>query len=210
MPMMMNDADAGGTTLAGHIRRCFISLHLGHLAADGIWLADDPESGDQEVTMRSYFAWLASLDWKELGFSGVALALEPADTTGRIHVQGYCEHKQMRFATLGNKFRASAMAFNYVRSSKDAYCYCTGTGVHTDKPALERFLFGDFKLHGDTQKADLKFMVELVIGGASPTSLLREHPYAWCVHRDRLIKLYHDLAQVEARGRLDITRPPRY
>lgn len=196
--------------MSGHIRRCFISMHLGHLSGLGDWLPDDVEQSDQEVVMRAYFGWLRSLDWPSLGFTGVALALEPADTTGRIHVQGYCEHKQMRFTTLGKKFRSSPMAFSYVRSSKDAFDYCTGQGVHRDKPALERFLFGDFKLHGDTQKADLKFMVELVLAGATPTTLLREQPYAWCVHRDRLIKLYQDLEQLEKRGRLDITRPPRY
>lgn len=187
------------------IRRCFISLHRGHLRN---YNADDNE--DAEVQMRGYFQTLTNLDWKALGFTGVALALEPAETTGRVHVQGYCEHKQMRFATLGKKFGASASAFSKVISSRDSFAYCTGTGVHSGKPALARFEWGEFKLHGDTQRADLKLMVELVMQGATPTELLMEYPYAWCVHRDRLIKLIWDLEALEKRGRLDITRPPRY
>jgi hypothetical protein len=192
------------------VRRSFISLHRGHLD-----LHDKDE--DPEVEMRGYFNLLKQFDWKSLGFTGVALALERGTQTDRIHIQGYCEHSQMRFSTLGKKFSASPTAFSVVRDSRGAYDYCTGSGVHADKEGvLDRFVFGTFKLHGDTQKADLKMMVDLVLQGAKPHDLIRHYPYAWCVHRDRLMKFFDDLRNFERFrtkpedmiGAEDTTRPP--
>jgi len=161
--------------------------------------------------MVSFWNRLVGLDLKSLGFTGVALQLERGGETERVHVQGYAEHSQMRLTTLAKKLGVSPTSFSVVRSSKDSYDYCTSSGVHHDKAGVLRaFEWGEFKLHGDTNKADLRMMVDLVLGGASAGDLLKAYPYAWCVHRDRLRKLMLDLNELERRGRLDITRPPRH
>lgn len=171
------------------VRRCFISLHVGHLLPPF-----DESIEDDEVRLRSYFDFLTQyMKWSQRGYTGVALALERGEQ-GRIHIQGYAEHSQKRFSTLEKDFHARNTAFSVVQDSKGAYQYCTGTGVHAGKPALARWEFGDFKLHGDTMKADLKMLVGLVLDGATPQAIFREHPYAWCVHRDRLLKFYEDKA----------------
>jgi len=186
------------------VRRSFLSLHRGHL--------DSHESDeDPEVEMRGYFNLLKQFDWKALGFSGVALALERGTETERIHIQGYLEHSQMRFSTLGKKFSASPTAFSVVRDSRGSYDYCTGSGVHAEKEGvIDRFVFGTFKLHGDTQKADLKMMVDLVLQGASAVQLIKHYPYAWCVHRDRLKKFIKDLRFVDAVESKDPGRVPMF
>lgn len=174
------------------VRRSFISCNLGHLA--GAWrkkLLSNEE--DDEVFMRDFFFFLSNnLNYRQLGFTGVALALELGETTGNIHVQGYVEHTQKRFTTLGKNLSMDPSAFSTVVDSKGAHAYCTGTGVHQGKIALARFEFGEFKLHGDTQKADLKMLVGLALDGAQASDLFREYPYAWCVHRDRMLKFYED------------------
>ena len=185
------------------VRRSFWSIHRGHFTTHDASL-------DAEAEMYAQWNRIISLDFKALGFTGIALALEEGEQLGRMHIQGYAEHSQMRFPTLAKKIGATATAFSVVRESKSSYEYCTGTGVHLEKPALARFEFGVFKLHGDTQKADLRLLTELIMQGATATQLLKEYPYAWCVHRARLIPFIGDLEQLEKRGRLDITRPPRY
>ena len=174
------------------VRRSFISCNIGHLA--GSWRKKlHATEEDDEVFMRDYFYWLTNnLNWKQLGFTGVALALELGETTGNIHVQGYVEHSQKRFTTLGKNLSMDPSAFSTVLDSRGAHAYCTGTGVHVNKEALDRYLFGEFKLHGDTQKADLKMLVGLALDGARASDLFREYPYAWCVHRDRMMKFYED------------------
>ena len=174
------------------VRRSFISCNIGHLA--GSWRKKlHATEEDDEVFMRDYFYWLTNnLNWKQLGFTGVALALELGETTGNIHVQGYVEHSQKRFTTLGKNLSMDPSAFSTVLDSKGAHAYCTGTGVHVNKEALDRYLFGEFRLHGDTQKADLKMLVGLALDGAQASDLFREYPYAWCVHRDRMLKFYED------------------
>ena len=161
--------------------------------------------------MVAFWNRLLGLPWKRLGFTGVAIQLERGSETERMHVQGYAEHGQMRLTTLAKKLGVSPTSFSVVRSSSDSYDYSTSSGVHHDKPGVLRaWEWGEWKLHGDTQKADLRMMVDLVIGGASAGDLLKAYPYAWCVHRDRLRKLMQDLNELEKWGRLDITRPPRH
>lgn len=184
------------------VRRCFISCQAGHVQTH-------TAEWDAEQTIADCYNRLISLNWGELGFSGVALALEAGKVHGGIHIQGYVEHKQMRFSTLSSKLGIMPTAMSIVQNSKGSYEYCTGTGAHSGKEGvLRNFEWGSFKLHGDTQRADLKMMVDLVTQGATATSLCQEFPYAWCVHRDRLIKFMRDLEEIERRGRLDITRPP--
>lgn len=178
--------------MSSMVRRSFISCNIGHVAGPWRKKLHDTEE-DDEVFMRDYFLWLTNnLNWSQLGFTGVALALELGETTGNIHVQGYVEHSQKRFTTLGKNLSMDPSAFSTVMDSKGAYAYCTGTGVHAHKEALDRYLFGEFKLHGDTQKADLKMLVGLALDGAQASDLFREYPYAWCVHRDRMLKFYED------------------
>ena len=174
------------------IRRSFMTINVGHVIARGEYGGDE-DIEDPQVFMRGYFSFLRSLNWEANGFTGVALALEVGDT-GNWHIQGYAEHKQMRFTTLGKKLSCQPTAFRTVISSKDAYDYCTKKGVHANKPGVHGlFEWGEFKLHGDTIKADLKLLVGLALDGATPTQLFREYPYAWCVHRDRMIKFYDDI-----------------
>lgn len=176
------------------IRRCFGTIHQGHLGPQWDGLVRDSQAidSDGEVVMRQYFEFLRKVDWQRKGYTGVVIALERGDKHGRVHIQFYAEHGQKRFRTLANDWDAMPTCFDIVRDSKGAYEYCAGVGRYEDKFALGRYTHGTFKLHGDTQKADLKMMIELVLGGSSPQELFREHPYAWCVHRDRLLKFYED------------------
>lgn len=194
--------------MAQMVRRSFISCNVGHLA--GTWRGVVNETvEDDEVVMRDFFHFLANnLNWKQLGFTGVALALEVGETTGNIHVQGYVEHSQKRFTTLGKNLSMDPSAFSTVVDSKGAFAYCTGTGVHVDKVALERYQYGEFKLHGDTHKADLRMLVGLALDGAKPADLFREYPYAWCVHRDRLLKFYEDQLRWGKLGNRGEGEPP--
>ena len=173
------------------VRRSFISLHIGHLLPP--W---DEYEEDDDIQMKEYFNYLCTnMKWEQRGYTGVALALEAGEQHGRVHIQGYVEHSQKRFSTLGKDFSCRDTAFSVVQDSKGAYEYCTGTGVHAGKPAFARYEFGSFKLHGDTAKADLKMLVGLVLDGATPSAIFKAHPYAWCVHRDRLLKFYEDKAK---------------
>lgn len=175
------------------VRRSFMTINVGHVISRGEYDGEE-DIEDPQVFMRGYFAFLRSLNWETLGFTGVALALEVGDT-GNWHIQGYAEHKQKRFTTLGKNLSCQPTAFRTVISSKDAYDYCTKKGVHANKPGVHGlFEWGEFKLHGDTLKADLKLLVGLALNGASPTQIFREYPYAWCVHRDRMLKFYEDIA----------------
>lgn len=176
------------------VRRSFMSCNRGHVIQRGEYHGEE-DIEDDYVFMHGYFTFLTqSLDFEKNGFTGVALALEKG-STGNWHIQGYLEHKQMRFSTLGKKLSCQPTAFSTVIDSTGSYNYCTGKGVHANKEGVAgRFEWGEFKLHGDTMKADLKMMVGLVIDGATPKQLFFEYPYAWCVHRDRLLKFYEDKA----------------
>ena len=174
--------------MAQMVRRSFCTIWPGHLTGD--WLSSD--ESDDESRLTGYYNFLVkNIIWKQMGFTGVALALERGDDNG-LHIQGYFEHSQKRWTTLGKHLSVQPTAFSTVVDSKGAFQYCTGTGVHTGKPALARFQYGEFKLHGDTAKADLRMLVGLALDGAKPQDLFREHPYAWCVHRDRMMKFYED------------------
>ena len=176
------------------IRRCFGTIHMGHLGPAWDDLVDQGRAINDmgESVMRMYFEFLTKVDWTRKGYTGVQIALETGEQHGRVHIQFYAEHGQKRFRTLANDWDAMPTCFDIVRDSKGAYEYCSGTGRYEGKFALARYTHGTFKLHGDTQKADLKYMIELILGGSSPRELFREHPYAWCVHRDRLLKFYED------------------
>ncbi len=180
------------------VRRSFMSLHAGHINIP----SDELEEEDDEVKIRNYWEIVTRIiDFKSLGFTGVALALERCPKTDRIHIQGYAEHSQKRFTTLGKNFNCQPSVFSVVIDSKGSHDYCRGLGAHADKEGvLARWSFGEFKLHGDTHKADLKMLVGLVLDGATPRNIFTAHPYAWCVHRDRILKFYEDKAKYERKA----------
>lgn len=177
------------------LRRAAITIWPNNL--QGKWRERIPESeavqDGHESLMRSVFNELKHKDWKKHKYTGVALALEVGEKNQGVHIQGYVESSQKRLTTFGREFGCMSMCFEIVRSARGAYQYCTGTGVHKDKFALDRFQFGEFKLHGDDQKADLKMLVNLALEGCTASEIFHEYPYAWCVHRDRMLKFIEDM-----------------
>lgn len=173
------------------LRRCFGTIHGGNLILE-----------EHTKGIRRYFEELQSRLSADGRFTAGAFALEETQS-GNLHVQFYAEHSRMRPATLAAAFSvANEAVFDVVRDAGGSWAYCTGTGTHEGKPALERFEFGTPKLHGDTQRADLKMLVGLVMDGAHPMSILREYPYAYTVHRRRLWDLWRDLSYIEKYGTL--------
>lgn len=172
------------------LRRSTGTVHYGHL---------DPEQyHDIEAYWNDH---IESFDWKGSGITAAAFALEVGTQTQRKHVQFYVEHSRKRPATLAKLFRVSAPeCFRTVIDASGAWAYCTGTGAHEEKPSESRYTFGTPKLHGDTQKADLRMMVGLLLDGAELRELVKSHPYAWCVHRKRLIELDLDLRSIRRTG----------
>ena len=163
------------------VRRSFGTIHAGHL----------PEGKD----LDSYWYLLMKVtNWSERGYTAGAFALERGSETQRRHIQFYVEHSRKRPSTLAKDFGLTTGAvFDRVRDANGSWCYCTGTGHHEGKEAIDRFEFGTPKLHGDTHKADLKLMVSLILDGMSPLEILKEYPYAYTVHRRRIWNLYGDL-----------------
>lgn len=179
---------------APQFRRSFGTIHMGHL----------PE---RFSSLEEYFHNLNPdnevHDWAD--YTAGAFALEEGSVTQRKHIQFYVEHKRKRPATLASDFYLSTGAvFDSVRDAKGSWDYCTGSGAHRDKPALDRFQFGTPKLHGDTQRADLKMLVNLAMDGIQPEELVIAYPYAWAVHRQRMICFYRDWERVQRGHGLDM------
>lgn len=148
----------------------------------------------QESALERLFQYLADgVSWlPSEGIHSGAFALERGEG-GRLHIQFYIECDRKRPATLARIFQVSTPAvFDRVRDAQGAWDYCTGSGIHADKPAEARFHFGVPKLAGSSTKADLKALVDLVIEGDTLNEICKAHPYSYCVHRDRLFKFYHD------------------
>ena len=163
------------------VRRSFGTIHAGHLPED----FDDLDEYWYRLTHEFDFD----------DYTAGAFALEEGSETKRRHIQFYVEHSRKRPSTLAKDFAVTTGAvFDYVRNAQGSWDYCTGTGTHEGKEAIERFHFGTPKLHGDTQKADLKLMVGLILDGATPYEILESHPYAYCVHRQRIWNLWSDLS----------------
>lgn len=179
------------------VRRSFGTIHTGHLPEDFLLSAEKDQPGIASID--AYFEMLKDgWDWE--GYTAGAFALEEGTEKKRRHIQFYVEHSRKRPSTLAKDFALTTGAvFDRVRNAKGSWDYCTGTGTHEDKPALDRFEFGTPKLHGDTQRADLKLMVGLVLDGHTPFDILKEYPYAYCVHRKRVWDFYLDLMDM-ARG----------
>jgi len=173
------------------VRRCCGTIYQGHLR-------------DESLSIEDYFATLERRFVKEPGnwtdYTAGAFALEECPTTGRLHVQFYVEHSRKRFNTLANDFECLPANFEIVRSAKGSWAYCSGTGAHEGKAAISRFEFGVPKLHGEENKADLKMLVGLVMSDIPLTDIILAHPYAWCVHRARMLPFIRDWDDVQ-RGR---------
>lgn len=180
------------------VRRSFGTIHFGHL----------PEKYSD---VDEYFEDLQSVtNWTERGYTAGAFALEDGTEKKRRHVQFYVEHSRKRPTTLAKDFGVSTAAvFDKVRDAQGSWNYCTGTGTHEGKEAVDRFEFGVPKLHGDTQRADLKLLVGLVLDGMTPFQILKEYPYAYCIHRKRLWDLYSDLQSLEKHKVLGDTWVPQ-
>lgn len=172
------------------LRRAFGTIHAGHLGPEWFELAPGHQS---RSGLELYFDHLSKLIPANPDIFAGAFALEEGSDTGTLHIQFYFECKPKRLNTMANLFQLSTGAvFDIVRDAAGAWEYCSGTGRHEDKPALARFVFGTPKLAGSSAKADLKMLVDLVLSGDTLNEICKAYPYAWCVHRDRLVKFYRD------------------
>jgi hypothetical protein len=160
------------------LRRAFGTIHEGH-CHDG-W------------DVHALYLFLKShLDRKQ--YTAGAFALEET-AEGNLHIQFYVECLPKRPSTMAKDFLVTAEAvFDVVRDADGSWAYCTGTGDrHGEKPAFERFQFGDPVLYGGTAKADLKHLVDLVISGATLFEIMKGNPYSYCVHQPRISRFYYD------------------
>lgn len=171
------------------IRRCFGTIHQGHL-----------ESG----TIEDYFDSLLPKLEANSDYLAGAFALERGEDTSRVHIQFYCEHTRKRTSTLAADFGLrSEYVFDKVRDAPGAWAYCTQTGAHREKAGVIRsFTFGVPKLHGQSQRADLKLLVQLAMDGVTPEEMMRAYPYAWCVHRARMLAFFKDWDDLKRHGQL--------
>ena len=154
------------------------------------------------LTVEEYFydlveRILPSSKWIHAG----AFALEICPTTKKPHVQFYMENDRKRPRTQAKLLELSnPQVFRIVRRPASSWDYCTGQGRHEGKPALDRFSFGEPLLTETGDKADLKMLVGLIVEGTSPQEILKEHPYAYTVHRRRIWDLWFD---IKAQDRLE-------
>ena len=76
------------------LRRCFITIHHAHL---------DPlvykGLGENEEAWLMIFDKMIKRIGKTVGIEAAALALEMGEQLGRIHIQGYIDHKRRDTAT---------------------------------------------------------------------------------------------------------------
>ncbi|MBA7545237.1 hypothetical protein ES705_37603 [subsurface metagenome] len=170
------------------LRRCFITIHWKHLQS--YHSLTDRE--DCEENWREIFKYISNKVARDDSYESGALALEMGDKLGRIHIQGYLEHKPKRLQTLANDLGVMKTCFDIVKDAKGSWDYCSGLGKHEGKFAFERFTFGEPKLHGSKEKVDLNDLVNLIISGVELRAIMVQHPYAYCVHRDRLRKFTED------------------
>ena len=190
-------------------RRAFFTIWPAHLPEAYQDLARDKSD---ETMMSLYFEERKKYlrEWKKERNStlrGCAIALELGEENEGIHIQGYIELTTARtWAHYGRRFIAKPQAFNKVRSGIGSYEYCTRTGQYAEKAGvLENWATGpkeDFRLYdGSREKtADLKHCVGLIVEGYHPYIILKENPYAYTVHRQRLWSLWRDLQEVERTG----------
>lgn len=161
------------------LRRAFGTIHEGHCPPN--W----------EIT--ELWDWLIhQTDWPDKGYHAGAFALEETES-GNIHIQFYFECTRKRTSTMANDWMVSTPAvFDIVRDPAGSWDYCSGAGRHENKPAMDRFTWGTPILYGGTTSADLRMLVDLVIEGNDLPQIMHAYPYAYCVHRMRLVAFYDD------------------
>lgn len=181
------------------LRRCFITIHEAHL--DPLVYGVKNALSNPGVASRKSFQeedWLMIFDkmikriGKTAGIEAAALALEMGEQLGRIHIQGYMEHKPKRLKTLASALGVMTTCFDIVKDAKGSWDYCTGVNKHEGKFAFKRWQIGKPKLHGSLEKIVLSDLVNLYISGIDLRTIMRKHPYAYCIHRDRLKKFAED------------------
>lgn len=189
------------------IRRCFATVwprHLGEKWHDKLVESINRDDQHLELMSEVYHHLTRSKHWyREKKYTAVAVCLERGEELENVHIHMYLEHNQKRMTTLGKDFGFMHTAFQTVRDATGSYNYVTGSGVHADKPALARWQFGEFKLHGDSQKADLRLLINHALSGMTKYDLFHQYPYSWCVHRDRMMKFYDDMKVYKKR------KPPK-
>ena len=169
------------------LRRSFGTIHEGHV----------PPTWDVQGLFE-YLTTHLPVDEYHAG----AMALEETQE-GNLHIQFYVEHKRKRTATLARDFLVTTEAvFDIVRDAEGSWNYCAGLGKHKDKPALARHTWGTPILYGGSASSDLKTLVDLVIEGSSLDQIMIAYPYAYCVHRARLVAFAQDW---QFRGQSDTT-----
>jgi len=181
------------------LRRSFGTIHTGHLSENFQGKYFDDWDTPRDDLISAYFYWLKANvvgRFVEGGYHAGAFSLEEGTETQRKHIQFYVEHTRKRPSTLAKDFQYlhTDAVFDRVRDAKGSWDYCSQSGSHSGKEGvIDTFVFGTPKLHGDTHKADLKLMVSLILDGLTPIELLKEYPYAYCVHRRRIWDLFRDL-----------------
>ena len=129
------------------LRRCFITIHHAHL---------DPlvykGLGEKEEDWLMIFDKMIKRIGKTAGIEAAALALEMGEQLGRIHIQGYMEHKPKRLKTLASALGVMTTCFDIVKDAKGSWDYCTGINKHEAKFAFKRWQIGKPKLHGSLEK----------------------------------------------------------
>lgn len=159
------------------LRRSFGTIHEGHCPPN--------------LCVADLYEWLCGhLNQSE--YHAGALALEETEQ-GNLHIQFYVEHKRKRTSTLARDFLVSTEAvFDRVKDAEGAWDYCSGLGKHSLKPALARYTWGTPVLYGGSASSDLKTLVDMVIEGETLDAIMRAYPYAYAVHRARLIPFCMD------------------
>ena len=169
------------------LRRCFLTIHHGHLDPDLYkGLTNDEESW--KIILEKMSKRLEGSAGLEAG----VLALEQGEKLGRIHIQGYLEHKPKRLKTIASVLGVMTSCIEIVKDAKGSWDYCSGINAHEGKFAFSRWTIGKPKLYGSLEKIVLSDLVNLLISGIDLRTIMMRHPYAYCVHRDRLQKFNDD------------------
>ena len=185
------------------LKRCSGAIWPKHLPA--IFLDGDQDGEVEPIEL--YFDHMAIQLSENDKMLGGALALEVGEEHGNLHIQYYLEHKPMRLATIGRELglKGGDAITRIKHSAKGAYDYCAGLGEYANKEGvLKRFVFGEVKCWGsgpDGRKADLNGCVEAIMNGNTPYDILKENPYAYAIHRQRIWGLYDDLKEMNSMSR---------
>lgn len=176
------------------LRRCVGTINFGNFNEDA-----KPEPvpyDDRQQFLHQYLQYLKTVITPENGYRAGAFASELGDT-GNHHIQFYLEMSTAkRLSTLARVFKCDREVFQTVYSPSGSWAYCTGTGQHTGKPAFERWEFGEPLLWGLETQTKLRDLVQQVLDGATLREIMKNDPYAYCVHRDRLRKFYDDWNEI--------------